>query len=406
MATVTPLPAVWAVATRVSVLDANGFVNAGVNTFTTTNLLKATITPVVVTGDDIEIKNAAGDLGAWAKHGDMIKYGTVNIELTVPDPQLEQACCGGVLFSDVSVALGAPTGLTLTANTTLGTLISGTYGYRATQYNAYGESVAQTEVTTAVTGPTGSVVVSGVTATAGAIGIAYYGRTPGGEQLLGRAPLIGSQTTNAASGTGTVTSIVTQPLTKPIPAGFQFQILPDTNTPKIVFTTTAPSGVGAIALTVSASASVSITIATGGAITPCFFDTGATVPSGAVPTTDLSAGPGTGTGYQASTLGIVGNPNGVSMEFWEKRISQGQQATDWPYWRYVLPRVQNMHTLPHDITNANLQTIMEGQAFQNPNWGSGPDGSWNIDTTKWRQRQICGVQVIPAATPVAVPAQY
>jgi hypothetical protein len=199
---------------------------------------------------------------------------------------------------------------------------------------------------------------------------------------------------------------VTSPLTKPIPVGFQFQVLPDTNNPKIVFTTTAPSGIGAISLAVTASQSVTTTIATGGAITPCFFDTGAVVPSGAVPTVDWTAGPGTGTGYQAPTLGIVGNPNGVSIEFWEKRISTGQQATDYPYWRYVLPRVQNMHIESHDITNANLQTIMTGQAFQNPNWGTGPDGSWNIDTTKWRQRQICGVQTIPAINPAAVPAAY
>lgn len=392
----TPGGAAWAVATRICQLDANGFVDSGVPTFTTREMVKATHTPVTEAGDAIAIKNASGDLSVFAVHGDMVKWGTLSIEFAVPDPQLEAAISGGTVISSSASALGVPTGLTATPQTTLGVLAAQIYGYRATQYNSFGESLAEAEVQATVTGSTGAVVLTGVTPAAGALGIGYYGRNPGGEQLLGYQPVIGTQATSAASGTGSVANLSVTALTKPIPAGFTFQIAGDTNAVKIVFTTLAEVGIGAISVPVSVSQSVTTTIAAGN-IVPCWVDTGAQVPSGNLPAVDLSAGPGTGVGYAASSVGPVANPNGVSIEFWQKRIINGYQATDYPYWRILLPRVCNGHTMPRDHTNANLQTLIEAQSFQNPNWGTGPDGTWPGTSTQLSQRVMSGAQVLPSA---------
>ena len=402
-ATVAPAASIFAVATRVTVLDPNGFPAAGDNVFVTNQLVKATLTPVVETGDDIAIKNANGDLVAWAKHGDMPKYGTLSFELATPNPGLEQALAGGVQLNDTTVALGLPTGLTATPQATLGTLAAGVYGYRATQYNAYGESLAEAEVTATTTGSTGTVVLSGVTMAAGALGMRFYGRTPGQELLLGSMVNIGSQATSATSGTGTVTTLSVTSLTKPIPAGYTFQIAGDTNSPKIVFTTQAAAGPGATVLQVSASQSVTNTIAAA-AIVPVFVDTGALTPSGALPLADMTAGPGLQVGYQMPALGSVTNPNGVSIELFEKRFINGQQATDYPYWRWAMPKVINMHTMPRDFTNANTQTVMEGQAWENVNWGSGPFGDWQFDSTKMLQRAVAGAQILPTVSAAPVSA--
>jgi hypothetical protein len=405
MAPVTPGGTIWVVATRIAPLDVNGFAAAGVSCFVTNTTMKVTLTEVTESGDDIAIKNAAGDLSVWARHGDIPKYGTVNFEMAQADDQLEALLAGGISVTASGAALGLPTGLTATPQITLGTLAAGTYTYRATQYNAYGETAAEAEVAaTVASGSTGTVVLSGVTMAAGALGVRLYGRNQGTEQLIGSYINIGSQATSAASGTGAVANLSVTALTQPLPYGYTFQISGDTNTVKIIFTVSQTTGVGATSLPVTVSQSVTTTIAAA-AIVPVFVDTGAAIPAGAVPTVDLTAGPGVGSGYQAPALGIVGNPYGVSMEFWSKHIINGYQDSVYPYIWTVLPRVANLHSMPYDLTNANKVNQFEGQGFQNPNWSSGPFGTYPNDTTKWRQRTFCGAQVLPVSSLTGVAAQ-
>jgi hypothetical protein len=391
---------IWVKATRLAVLDSNGFVDPGVNTYTTESVVKATITPVLETGDDIAVKNASGNLSAWGKHGDMVKYYTVSLELATPDPALIQMMAGGLLYSAVGSALGAPTGLTVTnLNTGSATskLAANTvYGYRVTQYNQYGESVAANDVNLETGAGLENVnVIGGLTTAAGAVGVKVYGRTIGGEQYIGSYLLIGSQATSAASGTGVVTKLTVTALTKSVPVGTEFQIAGDTNTQKIVFTTTAFAPEGAVELKVrTLQASVTTTIAAG-AIKQVYVDEGKVVPNGNVPATDTTAGPGPYTGYQAPALGSVANEAGVSMEFFEEAIVGGYQDTGLPFYRHVLPRVTNMHKMPHEHTNANQATILEGQAFQNPNWGTGPALDFQFDSTKVFSSVRCGRQIVP-----------
>lgn len=401
--------AVFATATRVFPLDASGYVDAGATGYVSDALIKATLQPQIETGDDIAIKGASGNLVVMAKHGDMVKYGQVTLEFATPDPQLEALLAGGTLYTASNTALGLVSGLTATAQTTLGTLAAGTYGYRATQYNAFGESAATSEVSVAVaSGTTGTVVLSGATMAAGALGVRFYGRTIGGEKLLGQLVNIGSQATSAASGIGTVTQLSVTALTQPIPAGYTFTIAGDTNSPKIVFTTTQYGAIGATTLFVTASQSITTTIAAG-AIQPVFVDSGVLSPTTAYPTVDTTAGPGAA-GYQAPTVGPVANPFGVSVEFFMQAYTQGYQASTLPYYRILLPKVANLVRDQADVANSNYQTVLKGQAFQNPNWGSGPYGDWPFDSSKWQQRMRCGSAVVPSVTtsgvPLAVVAPY
>jgi hypothetical protein len=388
---------IYAVRTRVCTLDPQGYIPAGGNVLVSSTLVKANVTPVLETGDDIAVKGASGDLIAWNKHGDMVKYGTLNIEFATPDANLQAAIEGGVILDDTSAALGTPSGVSPTPFATGGALASGTYAYRASQFSRWGESEAEAEVLVTVTGPTGQVQIACPTLAAGALGARIYGRNPGSEELLGTLPNIGSQTTSAASGTGSVTVIDVNALTEFIPAGSRFIISADPNTVTVVFTVAeGGAAIGSLAIPV-VPVTVTVTIPSGGTLTPVLVDTGTTIPSGHVPTSDLSAGPGDAVGYQAPTLGPVANPNGVSVEFWTRRIIDGQPDPSYPFYRWVFPKLTGAHPLPFDVTNANLQTITEGQSWENPNWGDGPFSDWGFDSSRWHQFAAEGPCLLPDA---------
>ena len=389
---------VFSEVTRIGVLDVNGYPAVGSQVFVTNQLLKATFTPVMETGVDLVTINANGDIASHYKHGDMPKYYTMQIEVATPDPILHAMLTGGTVISDTTTALGLPTGtVAATGQITLGALAAGTYGYRVSQYNQYGESLSTAEVTgTVASGTAGTVVVTGAVPAAGALGLRVYGRTAGGEQFLGTVANFSGQSTSAATGTGSPTALTTTALTKAIPAGATFTITGDTNSPKIVFTCTANAGVGATSVAVSVSQTITTTIAAA-VILPCFVDNGSLTPAGALPGVDTSAGPGADTGYQAPTLGIVGNPNGVSMEFWGKAIVSGTQASVLPYYRWAIPGVKNMHEEARTFDPSLQSNMYTGQAFENPNWGSGPFADWGYDSSKVFQYARAGRTTLPAA---------
>ncbi len=395
----TPGASIWVKATRLSPLDAVGNLIAGVGTLVTDTLIKLTITPQVEAGDQVNIKGASGDLVVFGKHGDIPKWYTVSIDIAVPDGQLEAALAGGVVYSDSSTALGAPAGLTATAKATIGTLAAGTYAYQVAQYNANGATIPGTEVII-TTAAQGSVLLRSMAAAAGADGWVFFGRVAGGIGQIGTLRNIGSQTTSAASGTGSPTTLAVTALTHPIPAGFTFTIAGDTNASPIVFTTTAAATTGATAIAVSVSEPIVTTIAAG-AITPTFVDLGTVTPGAQPNATDLSGGSGVGVGYQTPLLGSVANPNGVAIECWGERYVDGEQASDLPYWWHLLPRVKNLRRMPADLTNASFASTFEGDAFGNPNFGSGPDGTWDFDSSAVYQRRACSALIVP--TPSVAP---
>jgi hypothetical protein len=409
MTVLNPAASIFVKAFRVSALTEEGAIVPGAETISTKDGMKLSITPVLETGADIVAKNANDDIVAMGKAGDKIKYYTVALELAKPDPALEALCTGGALVGSSAAALGAPTGLTVTPQTTLGSLAAGTYGYRASQYNAFGESPAEADVSATTTGSTGMNVISGVTLAAGALGANIFGRAIGAEQFLGVIPNIGKQKATAilakAVKASTPTTIKVVALTQSIPVGTTFQIAGDANTPKITFKTVAFGAEGSVTLQVESQVENSSEIAEG-EIIPVFVDTGVVTPNGAFSVTDTTAGPGENVGYQTSELGPVGNPNGVSIEAFTYAYENGQPAAKNPFFWWAIPRVRYMHIQPRELTNANTATILEGQAFQNPNWAKGPSGAYPADTSKAWQRIRVGRQVVPSTgyEPVAAAA--
>ena len=402
--TVEPGGAIWVVATRLSALDPNGFIIPGADVFVTDTLLKVTVTPVNEAGDAPTIKNAAGNLGVYAKKGDIRKWDTINIELVTPDPQLEALLTGGTVYNDTSVALGAGGTPTVAAVTTGGTLAALTYDYAVANYNQYGQSTIGPDVTVTTTGSTSKVVITPTAPPAGALGSVIYGRIIGLLQRIGLVPNIGTQTTSGAVD-GATSSIPMVALTEAIPIGTNFTITGDTNTPPVVFTAAETGLVGAVTLAVD---TVTVTTSIAAAVLkPVFVDTGSVKPVGLPSLVDNTAGPGLAVGQQAHALGVVANPNGVGLEFFMERIIDGHQATDGlGYIHFVMPKACNFVVGPRDATNAEMASVFVGEAFENDNWGSGPAGDWQFDSSKIFQWAYCSEFVVPEPTYVAQSAGF
>jgi hypothetical protein len=399
-ASVPQAASIWARATRITPLDAQGNIITGVNSFVSDTLVKATLTPVYEAGDDIALKGASGELVVYAKHGDIPKRWSISIELGLPDPYLQAALAGGTLLGDNSEPLGAPSAAVVHEYSGGGTIPAGTLDYATSCYNQYGETEISPDETVAL-GAIGHAVIS-PNMLSGALGAIVYGRGIGQLYRLGSVLNITGQ--HAAAAAGTITTVTLTALTQPIPAGFKFTITGDTNTPPVVFTTASAAGIGEVIIEVN-SVVVATAIASG-LIIPVFVDDGSVTPSGLPSSADNTGGPGANVGWQSEAMGAVGNPNGVSLEFFADRIQDGTVATDWPFFRHVIPMAKNLHKMPMDVTNANLATIFEGDVFQNPHWGSGPDGTWQFDSSKVYQFAVCGAEIVPTPSVAPVPAEY
>ena len=397
-ATLPPGGIVFAKCTRIAQLDESGYVIPGTDVFVTDQLMKATITPVNEPGDTGAIKNAAGNLGVWYLRGDIPKWYLLTIEMVYPDPQIEALLTGGTLYSDDATPLGAPVAAPTVTTQVNGQLPAATYDYAYALYSVYGRTPISPDITVTSSGPSSSNIISGFVFS-GALGAVIYGRYTGTLQKIGTVPNINSQSTSAASGTGTVTSLSLTAIDTPLPAGMTFHITGDTNTPKIVFTVTETAGVGAVSVAVSAP-TVTTTIAAD-VLIPVFVDTGVAKPAGVPNENDLSGGPGIGTGFQSATPGIVANPNGVSLEFFMERFTEGHQDPINPYDWIAVPLATYFVVGARDVTNAELQAIYTGTAFPNPNWGAGPSGQFPFDSSGLVQMTACGEDVVPTPSYVA-----
>lgn len=323
---------VFAVATRVSVLDQYGYPAVGAATYATDQVLKATFTPVMETGVDLVQQNAAGDIIWHFKHGDMPKYWDVELDFATPDPTLESIICGGTLLTDSTVALTAPSSAPTASATTGGTTwAGGAFFYAYSLANQYGETTLSPYSTSTTIAANGKATLTLVPGTAKYINI-YRGTASGAGQLLAT-----------------------------IPAG------------------------------------------------TTFVDDGSyATPVGAPPTTNTSAGPtlagGAPVGYQAPALGIVGNPDGFSFEFWSKAIVKGVQASYLPYYRWVVPMCKNFVQDAREASATGIANKYKGQAFENPVWGTGPFGDWQFSSTSVFQRARASAETVPAIGFASTPA--
>jgi hypothetical protein len=221
MALSTSSAALEAVAMRVTQLNPDGSISSGNQYYVTNSFTKIAPSPQIESGDDIVLKNAAGDICVAYKHGDMTTRLNMEIDLCSPDEILEQFLAGGQLLTDISAALVAPSAVSATVSASGGALAAGAYQWGVTTVGRYGETVIST-LSTSVTA-TGAVSSAVVTWTAPAsgtvVGYNIYrksGATPGvlvgsvkaGTTTftdIGSAPIGGgSPASNSTAGPGTV----------------------------------------------------------------------------------------------------------------------------------------------------------------------------------------------------------
>jgi hypothetical protein len=372
--------------------------------YVTEQLMKLTAAPAVETGDEVKIKNASGNLSVYAKHGDMPTWGKLTFDLVEPDANLEALLTGGTLLGSSAAALGEPSAATTLNQEKGGELAKAFYGYRIANYNSFGESKATVEVAAeaknAVAENTMVVIPATGTFTAGTLGLRVFGRTGGVQQYIGTIPNIGKQKLSVAiaakeAKNKTVIPITVTALTESIPKGTILMVKGDTSAPKALLKTTIFGAKGATVLEVENIAVENSAKIEPEEFIPVFVDTGAITPSGGIPTVDQTAGPGENIGVNAPELGQVGNENGVSIECFTKAISKGVQTLTQPFYHWIFPRCTNFHIATRDLTNANAATTIEGEAFNNLNWGSGPAGDWPFASTKWYGRARCSRNIVP-----------
>ena len=405
MAVVEPGASVFVKAFRVSGLTEEGAIAPGATTVVTKDGMKLNISPTLDTGDDIAIKNANGDLATLAKHGDMIKYYTVQLELAKPDPQLEQLCCGGALLGTTTSTLGTAGSPTSTTANESGELASKTYAYAVSFFNSFGEGLSSAELPVVTTGAKGVNVI--IPAAYAGTGLRVYGRETGAPFFIGTIPNIGTAMKVKTTITvgkyvaGEVFTLEIENVGKVgIPAGSYLKVAGTT-----VFKTLAYIGASTTSVLCETAnlegASKSTVWTAAETIKAVFVDYGGTkttLGTAQPVSVDSSALTAENIGVSAPALGPVGNPTGVSIEAWSYNYIEGAVSATLPYWWWALPRVRHMHIMPRDLTNANTATLMEGIAVGNTAWGTGPTGEWPTGVASasraW-QRIRCGAQVVP-----------
>lgn len=97
----------------------------------------------------------------------------------------------------------------------------------------------------------------------------------------------------------------------------------------------------------------------------------------------LTAGGG-GKGWQFPPVGEIGG-NGVSIEWWTKRIVSGALSQVHPYAQWAAPRVRSLKLGPREFSNTAQHALISGQCNENDNWGDGPGNDFDADSSKVAQ---------------------
>lgn len=108
------------------------------------------------------------------------------------------------------------------------------------------------------------------------------------------------------------------------------------------------------------------------------------------------SGPTGVTGYQPPKVGVIGTPNGVSVELWVKRIVRDTQV-GWVH--LAIPR-NFLAINDADYTDAFADMSFKGYAVESANWGSGPVNDFLHDST------ACIQEVFAAALPTPLQDGY
>ena len=82
-------------------------------------------------------------------------------------------------------------------------------------------------------------------------------------------------------------------------------------------------------------------------------------------------------GYDYPELFVPFPEIGVSVEAWSKNIVDGVLDGDFPYIRWVLPRVKNWRHGTRELDDGASVTTLTGHGYGNASWGNGPLDDWD-----------------------------
>jgi hypothetical protein len=110
-------------------------------------------------------------------------------------------------------------------------------------------------------------------------------------------------------------------------------------------------------------------------------------------------------GYAMPEVGVDPQPNGISLEFWSRRVIGGAPANDRPYYWHLMPRGRFSRDEQTHGNEAALPSFT-GSFEQNDGWLQGPADVWPAATESGRVYQYIETATLPVATDgyAAVPA--
>lgn len=95
-------------------------------------------------------------------------------------------------------------------------------------------------------------------------------------------------------------------------------------------------------------------------------------------------GGGGGKGWQFPPVGVIGG-NGISIEWWTKRIVDGALSQVHPYAQWAAPMCRSLKLGPREFSNTEQHAVITGQCNPNANWGDGPANDFDADSTQIAQ---------------------
>lgn len=98
-------------------------------------------------------------------------------------------------------------------------------------------------------------------------------------------------------------------------------------------------------------------------------------------------------GFQPPKEGVIGNPNGISVEVWSKRIV-GDVQIGW--WHFAFTRLYLAYD-NNTIGNSAMDQTFAGWGNSNINWGSGPMQDFTHDTSAPWQVMVAPALPTPRA---------
>jgi len=102
-------------------------------------------------------------------------------------------------------------------------------------------------------------------------------------------------------------------------------------------------------------------------------------------------------GWAMPSLGPITSRR-LSIEFWTKRVDNGELKDVYPYAWWVMPETRRRKMGQTTLANGAVVRTITGQAYQNLNWFDGPSENWPAPSDRCLQWLPARFSEVPAAS--------